>query len=813
MYRAPISEIQSKASQPTEPLPRLAWVPIPAFMAAIAALYLLELHQPYPAPELRHVLSFVFRTLVPLFISFLIARSFLARGHLALLLLGCGLVSWACAALVGGFFLSHGPNANITIYNSLVWVSAALHLGSALLVRFPLPPVRSPGVVLAPAYTSIVALAGVVVMATLAGWIPDFFVVGQGGTPLRQVVLGSAILMFFLTALLMWRRRSTSRFSYWYALGLALLATGLLGVMMAAFLDSVLNWTGRAAQFLGGLYMLAASLASIRETREWEIPLEEALSEVRQQYATLVETCPDAIAVHIAGTYAFLNPAALRLFGATHPNHLIGRSVLSLVHPDDRHRVAQMELADPRKSFRLHQFRMLRMDDQPVHVEAIHSAILFGGRPAVQVVLRDITERKQAEDALREAKQHLELRVQERTVELSQTVEQLQNEVARRTAAEETLRKRSDQLRALASELTLTEQRERRRLAEVLHDDLQQYLVGAKFRLLPLKGSPDPTVSQASQEMEQLIDQSIACSRTLTGELSPPILHHAGLVPALEWLVVWMRENHGVTVDLQADATASPESDDIKILLFQSARELLLNAAKHAKVETVQVELKKSDHQLALTVSDRGAGFDPLAVAPQPVRSSGFGLFSIGERLDLLGGKLVIESAPGRGSRFTLLSPLQSDPPPAIEPPTRAGSQGRENPAAAPSVADVAIARDGKIRVLLVDDHPVFRHALSHMLSEEDDLEIVAEASDGVAAIQLARQHLPDVVTMDISMPGVDGMQATRAIHAEFPEMRVIGLSMFTDDVQAQRMRDAGAVNCLTKGGPVKVLLETIRGQ
>jgi PAS domain S-box-containing protein len=790
----------------------LAWLPIPAFMAAIAVLYLLELHHPHPAPELRNILSFVFRTLVPLFISFLIARSFLGRGHPALLLLGCGLLSWACAAFLGGFFVSHGANANITIYNTLVWVAAALHLGGALLVRLPLPFVRSPALVVAQAYTFIVAIAGLVVMATFAGWTPVFFVEGQGGTPLRHLVLGSAILMFYLTALLMWRRRSTSRFSYWYALGLTLLATGLLGVMLAAFLDSVLNWTGRAAQFLAGLYMLAAAISSIRETREWEIPLEAALSEVRQQYATLAETCPDAIVVHRNGTYAFLNPAAMRLFGATHLEQVIGRSVLSLVHLNDRHRVARMELADPGKQVQLRQFRVLRLDGQPVHVEAIHSSILFGGRPAVQGVLRDITERKQAEEALQEAKQQLENRVKERTIELSQTVEQLQTEVARRTAAEQTLRNRSDQLRAMASELTLAEQRERRRLAEVLHDDLQQYLVGAKFRLSPLKASPDLSVRMASREIDQLIDESIECSRTLTGELSPPILYHSGLVPALEWLVAWMKDKHGVTVDLHADATATPQSEDIKILLFQSARELLLNAAKHAQVDTVRVDLQKLQGQLALIVSDQGAGFDPLEAMPQPPRNGGFGLFSIRERLDLLGGTMLIESAAGRGSRFTLLAPLQTSALPAVERSSGPASAGGDEQPAPQPASHPSGARPGKIRILLVDDHPMFRKALSHMLSVEEDVEIVAEAPDGAAAIGLACRHLPDVVTMDISMPGVDGIQATRAIHAQFPEMRVVGLSMFTDELQAQRMRDAGAVACLTKGSSAKVLLETIRG-
>ncbi|MCE5279744.1 MAG: PAS domain S-box protein [Planctomycetaceae bacterium] len=229
--------------------------------------------------------------------------------------------------------------------------------------------------------------------------------------------------------------------------------------------------------------------------------------------------------------------------------------------------------------------------------------------------------------------------------------------------AQDALRDRSIQLAHLASELTLVEQRERRRLAEVLHDDLQQLLVGAKFRLVPLERSSDPKTQKAAVDVRELLDQSIECSRSLTGDLSPPILHEGGLIAGLEWLGRWMQHKHGLRVDVHADGDDAPGPEDMIILLFQSVKELLFNAVKHAHARSAHVHVRWSDSQIEVTVADEGAGFDPAALAAKAGKGGGFGLFSVRERLDLLGGKMEIDSLPGRGSRFKLVAPLQRQPP------------------------------------------------------------------------------------------------------------------------------------------------------
>ena len=116
-----------------------------------------------------------------------------------------------------------------------------------------------------------------------------------------------------------------------------------------------------------------------------------------------------------------------------------------------------------------------------------------------------------------------------------------------------------------------------------------------------------------------------------------------------------------------------------------------------------------------------------------------------------------------------------------------------------------------RIRVLLVDDHVIVRQALSRLLHGEPDLEVVGEASEGREAVGMTRQIVPDVVIMDVSMRGMNGIEATRVIHAELPSVQVIGLSMYDEREQGEAMREAGAVNYVSKMGPSDALIAAIR--
>ena len=218
------------------------------------------------------------------------------------------------------------------------------------------------------------------------------------------------------------------------------------------------------------------------------------------------------------------------------------------------------------------------------------------------------------------------------------------------------LRESRDRLRALTGDLALAEQRERQRLGQVLHDGLQQFLVAARMHVdLVARRAPDE-LRASCQQVYTLLGDAITASRALTAELSPPMLHSAGFVPALEWLARWMGDTHHLAVTLHTDAAITVEGETAKVLLFQAVRELLFNAVKHAGVPDATVEVRRHGDTLTIVVADQGAGFDPERA--HATGGTGLGLPAIRQRLEYLGGNLVIASAPGQGSRFTLSIPL-----------------------------------------------------------------------------------------------------------------------------------------------------------
>jgi signal transduction histidine kinase len=221
----------------------------------------------------------------------------------------------------------------------------------------------------------------------------------------------------------------------------------------------------------------------------------------------------------------------------------------------------------------------------------------------------------------------------------------------------EGLERQTAQLRELASELTLAEQRERRRVAEVLHDNLQQLLVAARLRVSLLGREKNPAAKELAVEVDDLLAQSIAVSRILTTELNPYVLHGGKLAPAMEWLAKWMSEKHGISVKVKVDPSAPALTEDVGILLFQSVKELIFNAVKHANVKTVQLDLTMNGDRMKIVVSDSGAGFDPSKISIHGGKAGGFGLLSVRERLEFMGGSMGVESMPGEGTRVTLESP------------------------------------------------------------------------------------------------------------------------------------------------------------
>ena len=245
-------------------------------------------------------------------------------------------------------------------------------------------------------------------------------------------------------------------------------------------------------------------------------------------------------------------------------------------------------------------------------------------------------------------------------------------------AAYAALEERTAQLQALAVELTQAEQRERRRLAELLHNHFQQLLVSARLRLeLLRRKSRDEAVTRAAAQVDEIIEQCLSESRSLTAELSPPVLHESGLAAALEWLGDLMGQRYGLATAVEADRRAEPADENLRDLLFLAVQELLFNVVKHAQVDRARVAMTKTAKgEISIVVSDAGVGFDASQMEGRTSPTGGFGLFSIRQRLGLLAGQVEITSAPGKGTRAVIRVPRNpaghrraeaaavSDPPP-----------------------------------------------------------------------------------------------------------------------------------------------------
>jgi len=543
---------------------------------------------------------------------------------------------------------------------------------------------------------------------------------------------------------------------------------------------------GWMASSIGLVFIFLGALLFLRVGS----PMVRRLGDSERKYRGLFESSADMLfQLDLDGTILEVNPAACAEYGYS-KEELVGRNVTTIVQPQHRrsfdHALTTVGLGES-----LHVETVdVRRDGTTMNVEVRLSRLVREGRETILSAARDISDRKRYERELKTLNETLEERVRERTAALE---------------------RRAAQLRSLTAELTQAEQRERQRLAHVLHDHHQQLLFGAKMQAGLLKRGipPNDESLRAFQNLDEALNQAIAASKSLTMELYPPVLYDEHLAQVLEWLAQRMRQQHGLNVEVKADPGPIPMAQELRVALFQAVRELLFNVVKHAGADRATLRMSRvGSDRVRIIVSDEGAGFDP-ARCQGDASDSGFGLFNISERLELLGGSLAVESAPGRGTRVTLLVPTRHEEPATVADDAGTPSHGAAVQEITETIASAA--EPEKTTVLVADDHRIAREGLIGLLSREADLEIVGEAADGRQAVELAGSLRPDVVIMDVDMPGMGGVDATRLIVEKIPGVRVIGLSMHECDKVAASMLDAGASAFLEKGGPFDDLIAAIR--
>lgn len=263
-----------------------------------------------------------------------------------------------------------------------------------------------------------------------------------------------------------------------------------------------------------------------------------------------------------------------------------------------------------------------------------------------------------ANDRLRKANEQLTLKA----LQSHEQAEETEKRYLGQNEANKVLMRQQHLLRSLASELILTEHRERKRLATELHDYLAQLLVLGRLKISDARSqvkASDPVLVKTIGDLDNIFIQSLGYTRTLMAELSPPVLYEFGLPSGLKWLGQHMQK-YGLLVEVHLSQDHLPLPDDQNDLLYHSVRELLLNVIKHAKTSQASLSLSvEGNDQLRIVVRDHGSGFDAASLEAH-IPSEHFGLFSIRERMDAMGGWLQTDSAPGRGTTITLGLPLKN---------------------------------------------------------------------------------------------------------------------------------------------------------
>ncbi len=384
----------------------------------------------------------------------------------------------------------------------------------------------------------------------------------------------------------------------------------------------------------------------ITERKEAEIKLRES----EERFRSVFEHAGTGIAIaDLDGNFMQCNPAFCAMLGYTE-DELRHVHFSELVHAEDRD-------ANVAKSLRLiaeelpHyeiENRYVHKNGEPVWVRKFISLMRDheGRAKYVLVLVTDVTAWRKAQQRLEQWTVELENAVDEKTAELvhSQT-----------------------RLRSLAGELSLAEQRERKRLADELHDHLQQLLVLGKLTVGQGKKSAggSPGCETVLNRVDDIFSEALTYSRTLVAELCPPMLRDRGLAAGLIWLGTYMKKHEQTVTVRVPEGKEIQLPEDQAILLFQSVRELLINSSKHAGTGLATVTMEQVDVELRITVRDEGAGFDLAAVAaagtPSGGISSKFGLFSIQERMLALGGRFDIHSTPGQGTTATLTLPVSGE--------------------------------------------------------------------------------------------------------------------------------------------------------
>jgi PAS domain S-box-containing protein len=375
--------------------------------------------------------------------------------------------------------------------------------------------------------------------------------------------------------------------------------------------------------------LLKANREMRRELAERK-QMEAALAESEERFRTIVREAALGIAViDMKGRLVECNPTLQRMLGYA---------------PEELSNMVFLQFSP--------------FDDDEFHLRHL-KGLLKGKRRSIRIEKRFVRKDGQ------EGWWRQSISIVRNTEGEAQFVISMNEDITEQKLADEKIKRYQDRLKSLASELSLTEERERRDIATILHDHIGQILSLAKIKIEELQDSGQhKDLNAPFCEVHHLIDQSIKYTRSMVYELSPPLLYDVGFAETVEWLAEHMSQRYGLQIEVEISQSAESLNNEERFLLFRAVRELIFNIVKHAKANLAKIYIQNNAGNLQIIVEDNGVGFPPDKL-PSRVAAynevGGFGLFSIYERLTYLGGKLAIESSPAQGTRIIMEMPMKSE--------------------------------------------------------------------------------------------------------------------------------------------------------
>jgi DNA-binding NarL/FixJ family response regulator/signal transduction histidine kinase len=369
----------------------------------------------------------------------------------------------------------------------------------------------------------------------------------------------------------------------------------------------------------------------------------------------------------------------------------------------------------------------------------------------------------------------------------------------------------------LEQQRELAMMQERNRLQREIHDTVAQSLAALVLQIETTATQLEMGDHAAAHNMlvsaRAQAQRALQETRRAVQGLAPAPLESLSLAEAIQQELALLEDQTEVQTQFLPGGDEQPLTTEQSTALLRIAQEAINNARKHASPRRVRVGLQYTADEVVLLVEDDGIGFDALALRT-PGPEGGYGLFGMNERARLVGGTLDVDSTSGWGTRIRTTVPYH--PAPSLTP----GAQEALDMPPIPLLRNAAVLlpesppvepRADAIRVLVVDDHELARRGIRALLEQSGEVIVVGEAANGAQALLEAQRLSPDVVLMDMQMPGVDGIEGLRRIRADLPDLPVVILTTFQTDENLTDALQAGARGFLLKYAAPADLLAAVR--